>query len=197
MQCNSSAPRTKSGSPKRGHRNQIPASHSQYQPNPIRALDYKQPHSHITVQTQATDSWGTYQVLCPSLSGSTLVVKNPSTSSEEALVRGTSHIQCNPLTLSLNFHQTLPLVGIRFSYVFTNRKANCPAIITDSSHKYFRAPKILIRQSSHAYANFIIMPMPGIYSCMLKHVTFQDQSILQLMQILQTCQVYIHACQII
>ncbi|KAI5682064.1 hypothetical protein M9H77_03292 [Catharanthus roseus] len=84
-----------------------------------------------------------------------------------------------------------------FSYVFTNRKANCPAIITDSSHKHFRAPKILIRQSSHAYANFTIMPMPGLYSCMLKHVTFQDESILQLMQILQTCHVYIHACQII
>ncbi|KAI5649337.1 hypothetical protein M9H77_35342 [Catharanthus roseus] len=38
------------------------------------------------------------KVLRPSSSGSTLRVKNLSTSSEEALVRGTSHVQCNPLT---------------------------------------------------------------------------------------------------
>ncbi|KAI5667668.1 hypothetical protein M9H77_17521 [Catharanthus roseus] len=41
-----------SGSPKRGHRNQILVSLSQYQPNTIRALDYKQPHSHITGQNR-------------------------------------------------------------------------------------------------------------------------------------------------
>ncbi|KAI5675671.1 hypothetical protein M9H77_06621 [Catharanthus roseus] len=51
-------------------------------------------------------------------------------------------------------------------------------------HKNFRAPKILIRQSSHAYANVTIMPMPGLYSCMSKYI-------------LQTCHVYIHAWQII
>ncbi|KAI5661502.1 hypothetical protein M9H77_20825 [Catharanthus roseus] len=38
--------------PKRGHRNQVPASRSQYQPNTIQALDYKQPHSHITGQNR-------------------------------------------------------------------------------------------------------------------------------------------------
>ncbi|KAI5663867.1 hypothetical protein M9H77_23190 [Catharanthus roseus] len=57
---------------------------------------------------------------------------------------------------------------MRSSYVFTNRKANCPAIITYSNHKHFRAQKFLICQSSHAYANFTIMPMPGLYSCMTK-----------------------------
>ncbi|KAI5668221.1 hypothetical protein M9H77_18074 [Catharanthus roseus] len=38
------------------------------------------------------------KVLRPSSSGSTLRVKSLSTSSEEALVRGTSHVQCNLLT---------------------------------------------------------------------------------------------------
>ncbi|KAI5655530.1 hypothetical protein M9H77_32717 [Catharanthus roseus] len=52
MLCNSGTPRTKSGSPKRGHQNQVPASRSQYQPNTIRALDYKQPHSYITGQNR-------------------------------------------------------------------------------------------------------------------------------------------------
>ncbi|KAI5653673.1 hypothetical protein M9H77_30860 [Catharanthus roseus] len=180
-----------SGSPKRGHQNQVPASRSQHQPNTIRALNYKQPHSYINGQNRlqtlgapTRSALGHTSVLRPSLSGSTLRVKNSSTSSEEAVVQGTSHVQCNPLTRP-------------FSYVFTNRKANCPAIITDSRHKHFRAQKVLIRQSSHAYENFTNMPMLGLCSCMLKHVTFQDQSILQLMQILQRCHVYIHACQII
>ncbi|KAI5678228.1 hypothetical protein M9H77_09178 [Catharanthus roseus] len=99
------APQTKSGSRKRGHRNQVPASRSQYQPNTIRALDYKQLHSHITgqnrLQTPGAPTWsalGPISVLRPASCGSTLRVKNPSTSLKEALVRGTSHVQCNPLT---------------------------------------------------------------------------------------------------
>ncbi|KAI5680827.1 hypothetical protein M9H77_02054 [Catharanthus roseus] len=64
---------------------------------------------------------------------------------------------------------------------------------TDSSHKHFKATKILIRQSSHACATFTIMPMSGLYSCMSKHVTFQDQYFPAYAD-LQTCQVYIHAC---
>ncbi|KAI5672049.1 hypothetical protein M9H77_12413 [Catharanthus roseus] len=43
---------TKSRSPKRGHQNQVLGSPSQYQPNTIRALDYKQLHSHITGQNR-------------------------------------------------------------------------------------------------------------------------------------------------
>ncbi|KAI5648062.1 hypothetical protein M9H77_34067 [Catharanthus roseus] len=85
MLCNSGAPRTKSGSPKRGHQNQVPVSRSQYQPNTIRALDCKQPHSHITGQNRL-------QTPGAPTSGSTFRVKNPSTSSEEALVWGTSHV---------------------------------------------------------------------------------------------------------
>ncbi|KAI5641096.1 hypothetical protein M9H77_14000 [Catharanthus roseus] len=99
--------RTKSRSPKQGHRNQVPASRSQYQPNTIRELNYKQLHSHITGQNRlqtpgepTMSALGPTSVLRSSLGGSTLRVKNPSTSSEEALVRGTSHVQCNPLTHS-------------------------------------------------------------------------------------------------
>ncbi|KAI5659062.1 hypothetical protein M9H77_27855 [Catharanthus roseus] len=51
-------------------------------------------------------------------------------------------------------------------------------------HKHFKAPKILIHQSSHAHANFTNMPMPDLYSCISKHI-------------LQTCHVYIHVCRII
>ncbi|KAI5653431.1 hypothetical protein M9H77_30618 [Catharanthus roseus] len=57
---------------------------------------------------------------------------------------------------------------MRFSYVFTNQRAICPATEIDSSHKHYRVVKILICQSSHAYANFTIMPMPDLYSCMSK-----------------------------
>ncbi|KAI5668801.1 hypothetical protein M9H77_18654 [Catharanthus roseus] len=52
MQQWSSTDKTKSRSPKRGHRNQFPASRSQYPPNNIRAFDYKQPHSHVTGQNR-------------------------------------------------------------------------------------------------------------------------------------------------
>ncbi|KAI5672587.1 hypothetical protein M9H77_12951 [Catharanthus roseus] len=45
-------PRTKFGSPKQGHQKQVPVSRSQYQPNIIQALDYKQTHSHITGQNR-------------------------------------------------------------------------------------------------------------------------------------------------
>ncbi|KAI5667999.1 hypothetical protein M9H77_17852 [Catharanthus roseus] len=38
--------------PKRGYRNQVLASRSQYQPNTIRALDYKQLYSNITGQNR-------------------------------------------------------------------------------------------------------------------------------------------------
>ncbi|KAI5650152.1 hypothetical protein M9H77_36157 [Catharanthus roseus] len=100
------APRTKSGSPKRGHRNQVPASRSQHRPNTVRALDYKQPHSHITGQN----------------------------------------------------------------------RLQTPGAPTNSSHKRYRVVKILIRQSSHAYANFTIMPMQDLYSCMSKYVTFQAKT---------------------
>ncbi|KAI5663902.1 hypothetical protein M9H77_23225 [Catharanthus roseus] len=41
-----------SRSPERGHRNQVLASRSQYQPNTIRVLNYKQSHSHITGQNR-------------------------------------------------------------------------------------------------------------------------------------------------
>ncbi|KAI5681025.1 hypothetical protein M9H77_02252 [Catharanthus roseus] len=109
------APWTKSGSPKRGHRNQVLASRSQYQPNTIRALDYKQLHSHITGQNR---------------------LQTPGAPT----------------------------------------RAICPAAGTDSSHKHYRVVKILIRQLSHAYANFTIMPMPDLYSCMSKYVTFQART---------------------
>ncbi|KAI5676557.1 hypothetical protein M9H77_07507 [Catharanthus roseus] len=67
------AAQTKPGSPKRGYRNQVPASSSQYQANTIRALDYKQPHSHITGQNRlqtprapTRSALGLTSVPCPS-----------------------------------------------------------------------------------------------------------------------------------
>ncbi|KAI5682834.1 hypothetical protein M9H77_04062 [Catharanthus roseus] len=54
-----------SGSPKRGHRNQVPTSRSQEQPNTIRALDYKTTALPYHWSKQATDSWGTYQATIP------------------------------------------------------------------------------------------------------------------------------------
>ncbi|KAI5653170.1 hypothetical protein M9H77_30357 [Catharanthus roseus] len=93
--CNSGAPWRKSGSSERGHWNQVPGSHSRYQPNTIRALDYKQLHSHITVQNKLQTPG---EPTRPRPQGTTPLFKwihpqsqNPSTSSEEALVQGTSH----------------------------------------------------------------------------------------------------------
>ncbi|KAI5663857.1 hypothetical protein M9H77_23180 [Catharanthus roseus] len=92
------APRTKSGSPKRGHQNQVSASRSRYQTNDIRVLNYKQLHSHITGQNRLQTSGAPTKSALGPTSVSTRRpshrrVKNPSTSSEEALLRGTSHVQ--------------------------------------------------------------------------------------------------------
>ncbi|KAI5672814.1 hypothetical protein M9H77_13178 [Catharanthus roseus] len=106
------APRTKSGSPKRGHRNQVPASRSQYQPN--------------TIERSITNN------------------RTPISRVKQA-----------------------PGAPTRAIY---------SAIGTDSSHKHYGVVKILIRQSSHAYANFTIMPMPDLYSCLSKHVTSQAKT---------------------
>ncbi|KAI5681635.1 hypothetical protein M9H77_02863 [Catharanthus roseus] len=61
-----------------------------------------------------------------------------------------------------------------FSYVFTNRKATCPTIEIYSNHKPFRAAEIPVCQSSHAYADFTIMP--DLYSCTSNYVTFQESA---------------------
>ncbi|KAI5660998.1 hypothetical protein M9H77_20321 [Catharanthus roseus] len=58
-------------------------------------------------------------------------------------------------------------------HVIGTGPTTCQVIRTDSSHKRFRVVKIPIRQSSHAYANFTIKPIPDLYSCMSKHVTSQ------------------------
>ncbi|KAI5658024.1 hypothetical protein M9H77_26817 [Catharanthus roseus] len=68
--------------------------------------------------------------------------------------------------------RTLTLVGMGFSYVFTNRKAAYSTVEIDASHKHCRTAKILIYQSSHAYAD--VINMLGLHSCTSDHVTFQD-----------------------
>ncbi|KAI5680803.1 hypothetical protein M9H77_02030 [Catharanthus roseus] len=159
-------PRTKFGSRKRDHRNQVPASRSRYQPNAIRAVDYKTTALPYHWSKQATNSWGTYQVY----PGANLSFKPLLTLHQPRTV------QSGNASVHLIFTKTLTLVGMRFSHVFTNRKAICPAIRTNSSDKHYRVVKILIRQSSHAYANFTIMPMPDLYSCLSKHVTSQAKT---------------------
>ncbi|KAI5676612.1 hypothetical protein M9H77_07562 [Catharanthus roseus] len=133
------APRTKSGSPKRGHHNQVPASRSQHKAKhhmsarlqnnraPISlvktgyrllghlpSLPWGQPQFQAPPDsplrdrpTAEHDAMSMYISVGPRPQGTTLLFKwihpqsqNPSTSSEEALVLGTSHVQCIPLTRS-------------------------------------------------------------------------------------------------
>ncbi|KAI5668204.1 hypothetical protein M9H77_18057 [Catharanthus roseus] len=67
--------------------------HDHYQPNILRALDSITTVLSINIKS-GYRSWGTYQ-LCLE----TNLSQKLSMSSEEALLRGTSHIKCNPLTL--------------------------------------------------------------------------------------------------
>ncbi|KAI5652804.1 hypothetical protein M9H77_29991 [Catharanthus roseus] len=74
-------------------RNQVPASRNQYQPNTIRALDYKQPHSHINGQNRPQTPGAPIRPIGPHPPRSTPLFKwihslesESSTPSEEALV---------------------------------------------------------------------------------------------------------------
>ncbi|KAI5672273.1 hypothetical protein M9H77_12637 [Catharanthus roseus] len=135
------------------------------------------PTAEHDVLSMKTDWAKPSTVLCPSSSGSTLPSLKLSTPSEEAIVQGTSHMQCSLDAFEhMIITKTVILVGMGFSYVFINRKGTCPAVGTESGYKYFRLGKIPIRQSSHAYASIKIMQMPDLYSCMPKHVNFQARA---------------------